>query len=83
MGKGAAHSDDGNLDACTRVARIVMSFSWRRGAWSLVASAAVVSLAACGGRAIPAGDVTVLVSERTGYGMDALGGGGLRWSADA
>lgn len=54
-----------------------MSFSLRRGAWSLVASAAVVSLAACGGRAIPAGDVTVLVSERTGHGMDARGGGRL------
>jgi hypothetical protein len=51
--------------------------SWRRVAWSLVASGAAVSLAACGGRAIPAGDVTVLVSERMGAGMDALGGGRL------
>jgi hypothetical protein len=77
MGKGPAYSDDGNLDACTRVARIVMSFSWRRAAWSLVASAVVVSLAACGGRAIRAGDVTVLVSERPSYGMEARGGGRL------
>jgi hypothetical protein len=54
-----------------------MSFSWRHGAWSLVASAAVVSLSACGGQVISAGDVTVLVSERPGAGMDALGGGRL------
>jgi hypothetical protein len=54
-----------------------MRFSRRRAAWSLVAPAAVVSLAACGGGAILAGDVTVLVSERAEAGMDALGGGRL------
>ncbi len=32
-------------------------------------------LSACGGQVIAAGDVTVLVSESTGGGMDALGGG--------
>ena len=37
----------------------------------------VLSLSACGGRAISAGDVTVLVSERADAGMDALGGGNL------
>jgi hypothetical protein len=52
-----------------------MRFSRRRAAWSLVAPAAVVSLTACGGGAILAGDVTVLISERTEAGMDALGGG--------
>lgn len=36
-----------------------------------------LSLAACGGQAISAGDVTVLVSERADAGMDALGGGKL------
>jgi hypothetical protein len=37
----------------------------------------VLSLSACGGQVISAGDVTVLVSERTDAGMDALGGGVL------
>jgi hypothetical protein len=37
----------------------------------------VLPLSACGGRAISAGDVTVLVSERAVAGMDALGGGNL------
>ena len=32
-------------------------------------------VSACGGQVSSAGDVTVLVSERTGAGMDALGGG--------
>lgn len=32
-------------------------------------------LSACEGQVISAGDVTVLVSERTGAGMEALGGG--------
>lgn len=34
-------------------------------------------LAACGGQVISSRSVTVLVSERTGSGMDALGGGTL------
>lgn len=47
--------------------------------------AAVTTLTGCagqassagGGRVVSAGDVTVLVSERTGAGMQALGGGRL------
>jgi hypothetical protein len=46
-------------------------------AWYLVASARVVCLVACGGRAIPAGDVTVLVSEWYRGGLDAAYGGRL------
>jgi hypothetical protein len=38
---------------------------------------AAAGLVACGGQVITAGEVTVLVSERTGAGMDALGGGTL------
>ena len=34
-------------------------------------------MTACGGEVITAGDVSVLVSERTSSGMDALGGGRL------
>lgn len=37
----------------------------------------VLPLAGCGGQAISAGGVTVLVSERADAGMDALGGGKL------
>lgn len=37
----------------------------------------VLPLSACGGQAISAGAVTVLVSERADAGMDALGGGNL------
>jgi hypothetical protein len=51
-----------------------MRFFRRRAAQPFVASVAV-SLAACGGGAIVAGDVTVLISERPEAGMDALGGG--------
>jgi hypothetical protein len=51
-----------------------MRFFRRRAAQLFVASVAV-SLAACGGGAIVAGDVTVLISERPEAGMDALGGG--------
>ena len=55
-----------------------MNLSPRRTVRALAASSAVPLLAACGaGEVIPAGDVTVLVSERTGGGMDALGGGRL------
>jgi hypothetical protein len=45
----------------------------------IVSAAVVVLLSACsgGGDVIQAGDVSVLVSERTGGGMDALGGGRL------
>lgn len=53
-----------------------------------LAASAVVPLAACGGRAIPVGDVTVLVSERLGLGNDdglsgSLGLSGLKrtWHA--
>ncbi|HEX4976380.1 MAG TPA: hypothetical protein VFV40_00815 [Nocardioides sp.] len=38
---------------------------------------ALVLVAGCGGRVVSAGDVTVLVSARTGAGMDALGSGRL------
>jgi hypothetical protein len=51
-----------------------MRLCLRRAAWSVVASVAVF-LAACGGGAMVAGDVTILVSERAEAGMDALGGG--------
>jgi hypothetical protein len=34
-------------------------------------------VAGCGGRVVTAGDVTLLVSARTGAGMDALGSGPL------
>ncbi|SEK22219.1 hypothetical protein SAMN04515665_101145 [Blastococcus sp. DSM 46786] len=55
-----------------------MNLSRRRTAQALVASGAVPLLVACGGgEAISAGGVTVLVSEQTGFGMDALGGGRL------
>ena len=44
----------------------------------VIASGALPLLSACGGgEVISAGEVTVLVSERTGSGMDALGGGRL------
>ncbi len=49
-----------------------------RSAWKLLSVVAVAAtLSGCGGQVISAGDVTVLVSERTGSGMDALGGGRL------
>lgn len=53
--------------------------SWRRTMRTLIALSAVPLLAACGGggQVISAGDVTVLVSEETGSGMEALGGGQL------
>ena len=55
-----------------------MNLSRRRTVRTLIALSAVPHLAACGGgEMISAGDVTVLVSERTGSGMDALGGGRL------
>ena len=59
-----------------------MSLSQRRALHRLVGSAAAVPLlTACGGQAsgqvISAGDVAVLVSERTETGMEALGGGRL------
>lgn len=38
---------------------------------------ALALTAGCGGRVVTAGDVTVLVSARTGAGMDALGAGRL------
>jgi hypothetical protein len=41
----------------------------------LTAAIALLLLSACGGQAISAGDVTVLVSQRPDGGMDALGGG--------
>lgn len=45
----------------------------------LTALIAVLTLVmtGCGGQVISAGGATVLVSERTGSGMDALGGGRL------
>jgi hypothetical protein len=43
----------------------------------LIAVGGLVPLSGCGGQVISAGDVTVLVSERAGAGMDALGGGTL------
>ena len=49
-----------------------------RSAWKLLSVVAVAAtLSGCGGQVISAGDVTVLVSERTGSGMSALGGGRL------
>ena len=58
-----------------------MELSHSRAVHRLVASAAAVPLlTACGGEVsgqISAGDVTVLVSEDIGEGMDALGGGRL------
>lgn len=53
----------------------------RRTGRTLFALSAVPLLAACGGggggEVISAGQVTVLISEQTGSGMDALGGGQL------
>ncbi len=50
----------------------------RAGALRAAVVSAVLLLAAgCGGRVVAAGDVTVLVSARTGAGMDALGAGPL------
>lgn len=43
----------------------------------LVTAVGLALLSACGGQIISAGGVSVLVSERTGAGMDALGGGRL------
>jgi hypothetical protein len=43
----------------------------------LLAACACLLLTACGGRVVEAGDVTVLVGQRSGSGMDALGGGVL------
>ena len=43
----------------------------------ILALGVCVLLTACGGRVIEAGDVTVLVGQRTGSGMDAMGGGVL------
>jgi hypothetical protein len=43
----------------------------------LAALAAAAALAGCGGQVISTGEATVLVSELTGGGMDALGGGRL------
>lgn len=55
-----------------------MNLTPRRTVRALVASSAVPLLAACGGgEAVSAGDAIVLVSERTGSGMEALGGGRL------
>ncbi|MGY2084997.1 hypothetical protein [Blastococcus sp. SYSU DS0539] len=55
-----------------------MDLPRRRTVRALLAPAAVPLLAACGGgEVIPAGDVTVLVAEQAGSGMDALGGGRL------
>lgn len=42
-----------------------------------VVSAVLLLAAGCGGRVLTAGDVTVLVSARTGAGMEALGAGPL------
>jgi hypothetical protein len=44
---------------------------------AVVVSAVLVLAAGCGGRVVTAGDVTVLVSARTGAGMEALGAGPL------
>jgi hypothetical protein len=52
-----------------------MSSRSRRRVLQLVA--AVTLLAGCAGQALSVGDVTVLVSERTGDGMDALSDGRL------
>ena len=56
-----------------------MNVSRGRTVRTLVALSAVLLLAACGGggEMISAGEVTVLVSEQTGFGMEALGGGQL------
>jgi len=43
----------------------------------VVVSSVLLMAAGCGGRVVTAGDVTVLVSARTGAGMDALGAGPL------
>jgi hypothetical protein len=43
----------------------------------LAALAPCFLLAACGGEVVEAGDVTVLVGQRSGRGMDAMGGGVL------
>ena len=42
-----------------------------------VACSVVLGTSGCAGKTIGAGDVTVLVSEHTGSGMDAQGGGSL------
>ncbi|HEX6247347.1 MAG TPA: hypothetical protein VFZ64_05700 [Nocardioidaceae bacterium] len=55
-----------------------MTTPLRRGLPRLGAIAAALALlAACGGKVITVGDVTVLVSRSTSAGMDALGGGRL------
>lgn len=48
-----------------------------RGAVAAGLLGALVLVAACGGRVVTAGEVTLLVSARTGAGMDALGSGPL------
>jgi hypothetical protein len=48
----------------------------------LLAACACLLLTACGGRVVEAGDVTVLVGQRSGSGMDALGGGVLEVVGD-
>ncbi len=49
----------------------------RRLSRAAAAVGGLALLAACGGRVLTAGDVTVVVSARTGAGMDALGAGRL------
>lgn len=49
----------------------------RRARAAAAAAGALAVLAGCGGQVDTAGDVTVLVSARTGAGMDALGSGPL------
>lgn len=61
-----------------RVRRRVRSRAPRLAAKPFLALGVAAALAGCGGgEVISAGNVTVLVSERTGSGMDALGGGRL------
>lgn len=52
--------------------------TWRRTlAGASVSTLVIALLAGCGGSVISVGDASVLVSERTGSGMDAAGGGRL------
>lgn len=49
----------------------------RRHTVVLLSAVALSVLTGCGGEVVSAGEVTVLVSERSDAGMDALGGGRL------
>lgn len=66
-GRGWPSSDEQTCDTAP------VNRGWRSVVGVVVATTVGASLSACGGaRVIEAGDVTVLVAERAGGGMDAL-----------